>query len=103
MDKTQLHDLARVGAQARLAALETERQELLKLFPDLGGVQRKAGKNGAPAPAPKRGGMSPEARKAQAERMRAYWAARRAAKAQQGGEAPGKAASTKKRAGKKAR
>jgi hypothetical protein len=103
MDKTQLHDLARVGAQARLAALETEREELLTLFPDLRAVQRKAGKNGATPPARKRGGMSPEARKAQAERMRAYWAARRAAKAQEGGDAPARAASTKKRGAKKAR
>jgi hypothetical protein len=80
MNNVQLQDLARVGAQSRLAALDTEREALLKLFPDLRASQRPAaGKNGsAPPAARKRKGMSPAARKAHGERMRAYWADRRA-------------------------
>jgi hypothetical protein len=39
----------------------------------------------AHAQAPKRKGMSPAARKAQGERMRAYWAAKRAGKAEAAG------------------
>jgi hypothetical protein len=82
MNNVQLQDLARVGAQSRLAALDTEREALLKLFPDLRASQRPAaGKNGsAPPAARKRKGMSPAARKAHGERMRAYWANRRAEK-----------------------
>ena len=37
MNNAQLHDLARVGAQARLATLDTEREQLLNMFPDLRG------------------------------------------------------------------
>jgi hypothetical protein len=82
MNNVQLQDLARIGAQARLAALDTEREELVKLFPDLGtSPQPAALKNGSPQPAArKRRGMSPAARKAHGQRMRAYWASRRAEK-----------------------
>jgi len=92
MNKPQLHDLARAGAQARLAAIEQERSALLALFPELGGGRRgRAGKAAAaesPAGArPRRKGkMSAEARRAVSERMRAYWAARRGEK-QPDGEA----------------
>jgi hypothetical protein len=68
MNNVQLQDLARVGAQARLATLEVERDQLLKMFPDLGALSRPA--------APK---------KAQGERMRAYRAAKRAGKAEAAG------------------
>jgi hypothetical protein len=82
MNNVQMHDLARVGAQTRLAALDTEREELLKLFPDLRVRQQPpAGKTGSAQPAARnRRGMSPAARKAHGERMRAYWANRRAEK-----------------------
>jgi hypothetical protein len=76
MAHTRLHDLARMGAEARLDALDHEREAILTIFPDL--------RDGAPqqgAPRARKGGMSAEARKAQAERMRAYWAERRATKA----------------------
>lgn len=82
-----LKELAKVGAQARLNELATERDALVKMFPELkAGAKRgrKAANNGSPAPAKparKRKGMSAEARKAQGDRMRAYWAARRAEKA----------------------
>ena len=86
MTKPQIQELARVGAQARLQALEDERRSLLALFPELKDA-RKGGRsaNGAspaakPAPARRRKRMSAAARKALSERMSAYWAARRAAK-----------------------
>lgn len=84
MAKSQLHELARVGAQAKLAEIDQERASLLALFPELRGEGRKAKTepaNGtAPAKRKRRGGMSAEARKAQGERMKAYWAKRRAEK-----------------------
>ena len=70
--------LARLGALARLRELEEEAQAIRRMFPGL-----KAAAEG-PIEAPKaerkpkarRGGsrMSPEARRAAAERMKAYWA-----------------------------
>ena len=81
MNNVQLQNLARVGAQGRLATLDTERKEM-KMFPDLRASQQPtAGKNGsAPPAARKRKGMSPAGRKAHGERMRAFWANRRAQK-----------------------
>jgi hypothetical protein len=90
MATSHLHELARLGAQARLAAVDREREEILDLFPDLraGTSGRSAGKVAARrAPQGHSGRMSPEARKAQSERMSAYWAARRAAKAAAAGAA----------------
>ena len=86
-----MQDLARVGAQARLEALRAERDALLAAFPDLRGsssgparaARARAGQAAVPAQraAKRRGGMTPAQRKAVGERMRAYWAARRAEKA----------------------
>lgn len=85
MDKTDLLRLARVGAQARLAALQEEMSDLLRQFPDL----RRTGKPGRPRRADDEGGaaparrrrrkstMTPEQRKAVSERMKKYWAGRR--------------------------
>jgi hypothetical protein len=84
MATSHLHDLARLGAQARLAALDREREEIMSLFPDLrsGSSARPATKAAAsPAQKGRSDRMSPEARRAQSARMTAYWAARRAAKA----------------------
>jgi hypothetical protein len=89
MAKSQLHELARAGAQARLAELDQERESLLGMFPDLRGGGRKAKAASVNGTAPKRkrrSGMSAEARKAQGERMKAYWAKRRAEKAAATGE-----------------
>ena len=81
MTNAQIHELARVGAQARLDAIESERQAILQAFPTLGS-QRAASRNGSPAPAGRtRRGMSPSQRKAVGKRMKAYWASRRAEKA----------------------
>jgi hypothetical protein len=80
MANTQLHDLARMGAQSRLAALDQERDEILKIFPDLRNGKPAARKAEA-APKAGRDHLSPEARQRQAERMRAYWAERKAQKA----------------------
>jgi hypothetical protein len=92
MATSHLHELARLGAQARLEALDREREEILDLFPDLragtsGRSPAKVAATPAPAPQGRSGRMSPEARKAQSERMSAYWAARRAAKAAAAGAA----------------
>ena len=85
-----MQDLARTGAEARLEALRAEQAALLAAFPDLRGSssgqtrapQARTSQGAATArPARKRrGGMSPAQRKAVGERMRAYWAARRAEK-----------------------
>jgi hypothetical protein len=77
MANTQLHDLARMGAQSRLAALDQERDEILKMFPELRNGQPAAGTSGA-APKARKNRLSPEARRAVSVRMRAYWAERRA-------------------------
>jgi hypothetical protein len=91
MPTTQLYDLARMGAQSRLAALTRERDEILKMFPELRDGQPTARNNGSPKK--RKDHVSPEARKRQAERMRAYWAERRARKAENDGAV--KPASTK--------
>jgi hypothetical protein len=95
MAHTRLHDLARMGAEARLDALDHEREAILTIFPDL--------RDGAPqqgAPKGRKSGMSAESRKAQAERMRAYWAERRATGAT--GAARASAKSTTKTSSQKA-
>ena len=91
MTKPQIQELARVGAQARLQALEDERRSLLALFPELNDARRggRRSANGAArarkaAPARRRKRMSAAARKALSERMSAYWAARRTAKTERG-------------------
>ncbi len=86
-----LQRLAKLGAQARLDQIETERKAILAAFPDLLGRRpgRKPGGRKAAEPAaavaqaPKarrRHKMSAAARKAVSERMRKYWADRRKAK-----------------------
>jgi hypothetical protein len=83
-----MQDLARVGAEARLEALRAEQAALLAAFPDLRGsssgqTRQARSSQGAAATRPagkRRGGMSPAQRKAVGERMKAYWAARRAEK-----------------------
>ena len=107
MTKPQLHELARFGAEARLKALQEEQAALLAMFPELGWRRRgRRLSNGGPkaaAPARRRKGMSDEARKAVGERMRAYWAARRAEKATgESGQAGAAAGSTSRKSGRKA-
>ena len=65
-----------------LAALDTERKAILKLFPDLRASQQPTARKERlrTTLGSQRRGMSPAARKAHGERMRAYWANRRAEK-----------------------
>lgn len=72
-----MRTLAREGARARVAELLTELAELRSSFPEL------VGRMTMPVTAPRRGrrSMSPAERKAVGIRMKAYWAARRKAKA----------------------
>jgi len=83
----QFHALARLGAVTRLKEIEDEAAAIRKAFP---GVKPQGV---APEPVPptdavakpakrkKRSHMSPEARQAAAERMRAYWAKKNSEKA----------------------
>jgi hypothetical protein len=89
MDRSELLRLARAGALARLAEIDQELNALLNQFPDLRGTRGAAGAKSAQSPAAKgrrgrRGAMSAAQRKAVSERMRKYWAERRA---QDGGKA----------------
>src|SRR3954470_10428993 len=91
MTKPNIQELARVGAQARLTEIREEQAALLTMFPELrDGRQRgrKAAANGVAAEKPtrKRPLMSAAMRKAVGLRMRAYWAKRRAEKANGAGE-----------------
>ena len=88
------HD-GKLGAQARLKELETERRAILTALADIGRAwpavrrrrARRAVKPQPPAqaqrPTRKRRTMSAEERKAVSERMKKYWAARTKAKAAQ--------------------
>ncbi|HEX2452667.1 MAG TPA: hypothetical protein VHI99_03150 [Vicinamibacterales bacterium] len=77
MDRAELVKLARLGAEARLVALERERAEILRTFPDLknGSVTRGAVSSGTR----RRPHMSAAARRAVSIRMKKYWASRRKA------------------------
>jgi hypothetical protein len=106
----QVRQFARLGAAARLAQLDAEIAAIKAVYPELA-------KGGAPAePAaqkvaatPKRRRryrMSPEARKAAAERMRKYWAERRAkqpARAQAATRKPRKKARPKRKRARRAK
>jgi hypothetical protein len=83
---------ARRGAEARLRELAEETKQLLKVFPDLSAsfdedelplnfiLRRGARKAAATGVRRRRRRMSAAQRKAVGERMRKYWASRRAAK-----------------------
>lgn len=80
LGRQELYRLARLGAEARLAALEVERVEILRSFPDLANrtVGRMASQGARRALRPRRRrGMSAAARKAVSLRMKKYWAGRR--------------------------
>lgn len=77
LSKTELLKLARAGASARVAELQAEIDAIYRQFPDV----RKVGVDGAPAKRkPGLRGWTPAQRKAAAERMRKYWAARKGKK-----------------------
>ena len=83
--QAELRALALVGARARLMTLRTEIASLVRLFPELGrGSQPKAGGEEGVTKRRKKPGrkhpMSAAERKAVSERMRKYWAERRASR-----------------------
>jgi hypothetical protein len=80
----QLQEFARVGAEARLRAILKERDAIMRAFPDVGraAAPGSASVDGDAPRGRKRSGMSPAQRKAVGERMRAYWAKRRAKRGQ---------------------
>ena len=79
---SELRVFALVGARARLGALQAEVASLLATFPELRGGKAAAGET----PLPRRGKpgrkrpMSAAEKKAVSERMRTYWADRKAGK-----------------------
>jgi hypothetical protein len=70
---------ARRGAEARIAELTAELNDIYKAFPDLGrgAIRPSAARAGAGGRRRKRKPMSAAQRKAVGQRMKAYWAARR--------------------------
>jgi hypothetical protein len=83
LDRQELYRLARMGAEARLRALETERAQILRSFPGLkvGSTQIAQGGTAAAAPARRRRQMSAAERRSVSVRMKKYWAERRKEKA----------------------
>jgi hypothetical protein len=82
---SELRSFALVGARARLGALQAEVASLLATFPELRGGRalRGVGEAAAPRKGKKPGRkhpMSAAEKKAVSERMRKYWAERRAGK-----------------------
>ena len=80
LDGQELRRLAQIGAKARLAELESERASLLSVFPGL----RRTHLQPETTPTAtrrrrRRPKMSAAAKKAVSERMKKYWANRRAA------------------------
>lgn len=101
LSRTDLHRLARVGAQARLEELRQEQAALLRAFPDLVSGHRVARvasattktvasnggtePNGTAKPRAKANWSAAE-RKAVSLRMKRYWAGRRREKAAAAGK-----------------
>lgn len=86
MNQQELRRLARIGAASRLAELERERADLLRLFPGLRASVTSAATDAGESPTgrvARRGRgrrMSAANRKAVSIRMKRYWADRRRAK-----------------------
>jgi hypothetical protein len=84
LDRQEMYRLARMGAEARLRALEQERAQILRSFPGLkaGAAEPAASQSTAAAAAPvrRRRQMSAAERKSVSLRMKKYWAERRKAK-----------------------
>jgi hypothetical protein len=85
LSQQDVHQLALVGARARLDALQAEMKALVASFPELaGGRGRRAPAAAAAAPAAqasrrkkRRYSMTAEQKQAVSERMKKYWASRR--------------------------
>jgi len=84
LDRQEMYRLARMGAEARLRALEQERAQILRSFPGLkagGSAPASAqGSSVGAAPVRRRRQMSAAERKSVSLRMKRYWAERRKAK-----------------------
>ena len=82
LDRAEMLRLARLGAEARLQAIEKERQQILRSFPGLraGASAPAAGQSATASASRGRKPMSAAARKAVSARMKKYWAERRAKK-----------------------
>jgi hypothetical protein len=96
LTREQLHQLARLGAEARLVLLDAEATAIKSAYPDLAASapprrpRRRASKPAMPEHAEvpvvrprRRHTMSAAERRAVSERMKKYWAERRKAKAGQ--------------------
>ena len=83
LNAEQLRRLARLGAMARLEQIRAEEAGIRAEFPELfgrGSRREESGGDGAPAKGRRRRrpAMSAAGRKAVSERMRKYWAQRKA-------------------------
>jgi hypothetical protein len=76
---SQMQEFARMGADARLTAIQEEQEVILRVFPELRDGAAPDGRT-FPAHRRRRRSMSAAERKAVGRRMRAYWAKRRAEK-----------------------
>ena len=76
LSEQQVLRLARLGALARLREIEEEARAIRRMFPGLKASPEDEGAPSKPGRKARKGGgrMSPEARRAAAERMKAYWA-----------------------------
>jgi hypothetical protein len=83
LDRQEMYRLAKIGAEARLRALETERAQILRAFPGLraGGAPPAQAETAQEAPVRRRREMNAAERKSVSLRMKKYWAERRKAKA----------------------
>ena len=86
LDRQEMYRLARMGAEARLRALEVERAQILRSFPGLkaGAASQETAQGGTSlvaAPVRRRRQMSAAERKSVSARMKRYWAERRKANA----------------------
>ena len=79
LDNQELRRLAQIGAKARLAELESERASLLSVFPSLRRTHAQPGAATATGRRRRRSKMSAASRRAVSDRMKKYWANRRAA------------------------
>lgn len=89
----QLKSLARIGAAERLQELDAERRALLETFPNLKSSPTVKGNTSSPRG---RRRMSAKERRAVSQRMKKYWAARKASKTHVGVRPAAKQPKTKR-------
>jgi hypothetical protein len=79
LGRDELQRLARMGAQVRLAALRQERAKLTAILDGEPSNERRSATQSHERPKRHRARWTTAQRKAVSERMKKYWAARRAA------------------------